>query len=368
MVGSNDPRVLWASDGPGDPEDFVPPVPRLAPYQQGVFEELLDCACDFLAVDWTALPVRPRANHLLAGSTGTGKTFLVEELARRLKLPYLRLSLVNWVLLGCTRRGAEATLPLIYRFVIAHPRGVIHLDELDKVGGKSEWTQAVVLEMMSALDREVKAGVLGADAPEPDGGEASPAAAAPDLEALETERRRVQRRFASGHLTVATGAFQARLWSGAAARSGHPVWEHVIDDLGRGLPRQTMAPAGDPGRAYAALTAQLPKELVNRFSQAILYLPPMDRADYEALLAEVLDHLPAHLPGLRAAVQAEGQSSLGNALATAQGYRWAEEVMGRAVRACRRTGALATERPPRPPEPEAPQLAVGALPPFNPFG
>ena len=85
--------------------------------QREVYAELVECAHDFFFGCWDALPIQPRIAPLICGSTGVGKTFLVRKLASELNMPLFEESVGDWILLGCTRRGAPPTLPRLYKFI-----------------------------------------------------------------------------------------------------------------------------------------------------------------------------------------------------------------------------------------------------------
>ena len=187
----------------------------------------------------------------------------------------------------------------------------------------------------------------------------SPLAAPPGADTIERRRREREARFRAGFLAVGSGAWQHLWGTGAKTIRGRGGWEHVIDDLGRGPDRRAGLQTNNSGQlAHGRLVETLPQELINRFSQNLLFLPPLARADYLNLLETSVTALPKEL---REAARREGLATLGRAMETAQGYRWVEEVLARALRHCRRAGELTRSIAPRPPEPLAPAPAPGEV-------
>ena len=83
--------------------------------------------------------LRNKANILLDGSTGTGKTFILEEVASELNLPIFVTGVTNYSSVGY--RGADLT-SILYKLLeradgnleLAE-RGIVAFDEFDKLGG-----------------------------------------------------------------------------------------------------------------------------------------------------------------------------------------------------------------------------------------
>lgn len=79
-------------------------------YQRAVYKELIQSARDYFDGRWHDLPLKSRINPLLVGSSGGGKTFLVEKLARELGLPLFTTTVADWILLCASHRGSPPTL------------------------------------------------------------------------------------------------------------------------------------------------------------------------------------------------------------------------------------------------------------------
>lgn len=274
-----------------------------AQYQMSTYNELRELAGDFFDYNWQSLPVVPRTNVLICASSGAGKTFLCSQLARELRIPLLDLEFANWVVVGARARGALQTLQLLYRFVDRYPKGIVALDEIDKMGAdsSSEWTRAVHSELFSVLDKRVLGGIVEAAEQSDEG---PPFAFRPED---------IERKFVRGFLIIGSGAWQ-HLWDantitgfGSTAQSSHTP-------------------------TYAQLLQSIRPEVRNRFRSEVLYMRPLTKADYESLVEETVSQLPTEFAPL---VRKAAAESLNKAVETQKGYRWVEELVGAAIRTLR---------------------------------
>lgn len=92
----------------------------------------------------------PKVNCLLTGPTGCGKTFVVKKFADSLELPYMKVD--------CSSVRAEGwhgtnLSEYIYRFLQKSPYGfgVLHLDEIDKIGITDDNNSAGKLDLQTGL-------------------------------------------------------------------------------------------------------------------------------------------------------------------------------------------------------------------------
>ena len=301
------------------------------PHQTKVFERLLEIAKVTFSVQRNTLPLRLRSNCLLVAPTGSGKTFLVEAVATAMKVPFLNISVSEWILLGCTQRGAVATWPSLVKFLRKHKSAdgiVICCDELDKLSAKRSqmWTDFQATEVYSLLDFRVPP-TLADDNGDPLGESAIHDA----QEALRTKT-----------LLIGLGAFQ-QIWDNRARpRLGFNADAAGMDEL-PGLP---------------ALAQIIPRELANRFRSEVLILGPLSRIDYTRMLESSAAEVPLYL---QARFLALGRERIDSALRDSQGPRFLEELLFDTLIAERRvstaglepetsTGekALKSKSPPRP--------------------
>lgn len=274
----------------------------LFPYQRAAFSELMSSARVFFAGRWRDLPVAPRFNTLISGETGLGKTAIVRALARALDVPLYEISVGSWILIGTSGRGGPPTWPCIFQFLTQESRGVIFVDEVDKVYGASEWTNYLRTELYNLLDRKlpndlILAEDLGSDIRIAD----------PKIRQLAEERLR------GGMFLVAAGAFQQ-------------FWEQrqspAIGFRAESAPQQDWRP--DLG----SLSAYLPRELANRFRGRTVFLGPMRFGDYLSMLHHVARKLPCDLVDQFLEL---GYESIFQAIDSRLGARWIEELLAQTL-------------------------------------
>lgn len=273
-------------------------------YQRAVYDELREIAADFFDYDWSSLPIAPRTNVLLVGSTGGGKTFLCRRLAAELGLPFLDVEYANWVVTGAGTRGGMHTLRLAYAFVQRHPRGIVVLDEVDKIGTDqeaSDWTRSVHLEAFSLLDKRILPGVIEGTDPE-------------GVPRFRLTAEEIQARLLRGHLIVGAGAWQ-HLWR-----------KTPLAGFGRSEDRTLEMPT------YRELTQTIRPEILNRFNGKLLFLPPLSRLDYQSLVEETLRCLPENF---RPLISEAALATVDQAVEMQKGFRWVEELVAQAIRIVR---------------------------------
>ena len=140
------PTRATPAAAPGNSPD---PVCVLSKSQEEVFATLEGMLGVFATGGRSLAGVTPRFHPLLVGPSSSGKTFLVSELARRHKLPLLSLNVGSWVVSGGHR---PTTIQSLAGFVERNDRGVIILDEADKINGASDWMRYVQQEVFALLD------------------------------------------------------------------------------------------------------------------------------------------------------------------------------------------------------------------------
>lgn len=278
------------SDVPSDSSPFI-----LA-HQRPAFENLQAIGRACFSVQRKTIPLGLRTNTLVVGPTGTGKTFLAREVARELGVAFMPLAASNWVLVGCTSRGAEITWSSILNFLYRNRDAsgvVIFLDELDKLTGVSSWDVHLRVEVFQLLDLTLPIGLKDVD---DDLVSSDVYAAAQDV-------------ISNRAFIIGGGAFQ-HLWE---ARSKPGIG--FRDQAGR----QTSSPPRPD-----ELTQTLPREIVNRFHGKLQVLPELQRSDYVRMLEKTVAKVPSYL---REAFLHVGYRTLDEALELRRGVRFLEDAM-----------------------------------------
>ncbi len=107
----------------------------------------------FSATSWNG-PIDPQTNILIAGPTGTGKSFSVKRAAQRAVAKYAQVTHGSWIPIG-----AGDTMPTMCRIgmlLLQSDRLILHVDELDKFQGATEsWAKACQNDLFQILDKKI---------------------------------------------------------------------------------------------------------------------------------------------------------------------------------------------------------------------
>lgn len=279
--------------------------PVIYPHQRQVFAELYATASTFFSGEWQELSVRPRFSRFVVGPTGTGKTHLIRALADALSLPIFAVSATNWLPLGINQRGGRSTWTDLIALLGRHPQVVVFLDEADKLclppGSGTGWQDYLRVEIFHLLDGALPDNATGT---EEDWGGCFD----------DDDRELVQERLRTGTYVVAAGAFQ-EFFDSSVHRPR----------IGFG---QTLDGSGPSTLSKEAMAKILPRELVNRFASPVLLLPDLVEDDYWAMLDALVPSLP---PRLLKAVLKLANREISEAVSSAAGCRWVEELVLRAL-------------------------------------
>ncbi len=263
-------------------------------HQRPAYEKLLAVANACFYSQRHTLPLRLRTNTLLIGASGSGKTYLAKTVARHLGVPIFSIAISDWILLGCSQRGALPTWPNIVRFLQKNNGRdgvVIFFDEVDKLCGGSSWERFLRTEVFKLLDLEIPEGLCGSDE--------EPLSAAIMSVAAEVLAKRT--------LIVAAGAFQE-------------IWEkRTKPTIGF-----VQKPFSQSVVSIDVLSKYIPRELANRFRADVLMLPPLVPDDYRRMIDQIAAQVPAYLRKTFSRLAAE---QLERAIACKQGCRFLEEVL-----------------------------------------
>lgn len=231
-----DEDLAKTSDDDGPPRHF------LYPTQQAALEQLLRIArCQNSEIALRYL--RPRTETLVIGPSGVGKSHLIRQLARELRMPYFRATVSEWRPRG-VRNGRELHL-LMMDFISENAEPcLIHIDEVDKLkANTSDWSIALRDEVMSVLDRTYFA-----------------------LDHAENDKMNLTHRLQQAHI-VCSGTWHD-VWGGP---DGH-------QSIGFGKERFVSRPD-----IRAART--IPAELLNRLCLEHVILPYMTHEDFASMIS-----------------------------------------------------------------------------------
>jgi ATPase family associated with various cellular activities (AAA) len=224
----------------------------LSQNQQSLLEKIEPVAQLVFMEPSAPSPIKLRTHTLIAGPSGMGKTYIVEELARRMEAELFKINVTNWQPLSAGSKTYELSLIINWLFKNKNRKTIIAFDELDKIYGASDWIKHIQLELHSVLDGRIEDNAFGPSEIELSG---------KDL-ILQKLRQT---------LIVGMGAWQTE-------------WQpKTMGFNSSDEPAQTME--------YSQLTKQIPPEVIQRFRSELLYLPRMTMPEYDriaGLLGETL--------------------------------------------------------------------------------
>jgi hypothetical protein len=273
--------------------------PVILPYQKPIFDRLCTIARACLYVDRKSITaLKLRANFLLLGPTGTGKTFLAKSIAREMQVPFLTVAVSDWIILGGNTRGSSVTWPTIVNFIKKHKNkkgAIIFIDELDKCYHDSNWNSFLRSEIFSLCDARTPLGLNDLDEEESD---------SINIDEVES--------FLS-HKTMIIG--------GAAFQS---IWEDQSAPV-LGFNPEPSSP--NPPQLHD-LAKHLPRELINRFSSEIFILPTLTKNDYRTMIETMAENISDIW---RKRFLELGISRLDQAVRDKKGARYSEEILLAAI-------------------------------------
>jgi len=192
----------------------------------------------------------PRPIPLIVGPSGSGKSALVRHFAKIVKMPMKDFNVGTWVVIGA--KSEPSTLDEIEGFIRGNERGVLFIDEVDKLVATTDWTRGIQQEIYALLD--------GRTDSFPGWDEA------------------VAKKLARDFFLVGAGTWQTR----------YAGQQHA---LGFG--------AKEPSNAWAIeldRQDEIPEELLMRFNADVLYLRPLTKEEFGERIVAIHDALTLARP------------------------------------------------------------------------
>jgi len=274
-------------------------TPFILPFQKSIFERLCAYGRASLFVDRKSIKsLKLRANFMLLGPTGTGKTHLAQAVARELNVPFLSISVSDWIILGGSNRGSSVTWPNIVKFIQESQNktgAIIFIDELDKCHHDSNWNSFLRSEIFSLTDFRIPLGIHDSD----------------DEDLSEAKIQEVEDFLSHKTMIIGGAAFQG-------------IWE---EQSTRRMGFNTDCTVTQTTE-LSDLARFLPRELINRFSSEIFVLPRLVRADYEHMIQTFAETLS---DTWKVRFLQLGHDGLDQAVRHQKGVRYAEEILMAAI-------------------------------------
>jgi len=125
----------------------------LSDQQQLAIDELIPIGRLAISGKCKQLQLKPRTHTLICAPSGAGKSFLMGQLGQLLGVKVLHLNISTWQ--PYSAKSGNYTWDVIVKFLQENEKGIILLDELDKLDGDSDWSQFIRLEVHELLDGRI---------------------------------------------------------------------------------------------------------------------------------------------------------------------------------------------------------------------
>src|ERR1022692_2854887 len=142
----------------GIPRSAEKAEPVYTSSQSSALERLSDRAEAYFSGLGRELPFVPRFNSLLLAPTGSGKTKIARDLAKRMGAEFFVVAISEWIVRGA--QNEKSTISALVRVLKRSPRTVLLLDEIDKFVSQTDcaWTRSLAAEIWALLDRRLPSG------------------------------------------------------------------------------------------------------------------------------------------------------------------------------------------------------------------
>jgi ATP-dependent protease Clp ATPase subunit len=257
------------------------------PYQQKVYDELIKTLAAHKISKNYELPVNPRLNRLVIGSTGSGKSYLASHAADVAGWKTFHINASSWIIIGARETPTWTFLIKWLLDLKDNEYGVIILDELDKIWGNESWTRYLRSELYSLID--------GLIPPNYDGEQG--------IDGRLFNTKELQEKL-SDIVIIGCGAFQEKVES-------NPIGFVTQEDK--------------EGKTSNDLSKLIQRELINRFQGTILQIPNLANEDYKLMIQEIKDKVK---PEFYKVIEEKTAKMIDNAVRDKLGARFIENVIG----------------------------------------
>jgi hypothetical protein len=272
----------------------------LSPQQEAALQQLLPIARIATSGAVAGLPVRPRSHTLLIGPSGSGKSFMARELARRLNLPLLLINVSSWVVLSAKNEPWTASTICDWLDSLGSGGGILAFDEIDKLQSESDWKSYIRLEVHDFLDSVIPHAAR------------MPAQPVDDSWGCATNAELQTRAMLTARLRNRVFVLGCGAWQSAWTSNSREI----------GFEDEASNPE-KPSR-FQVLDSISP-EIRQRFRDDVCWLEPMRADEYETVSSQIAEALTN--PGMRKAWNQLAQPAIARAVAGGLGMRIFEELM-----------------------------------------
>jgi len=266
------------------------------------------------------LPIQPRTHSLLCGPSGVGKSHICRVLGKELGVEVMVVNCSSWQPNGS--RSEVHTWTAIAKFLNDHSRGIIVLDEVDKISGSSEWQGYIRLEIHDLLD--------GVIPPHID----LPPKKLSRLEAIEAKKKEEEDFWGpSSDDCESWGSSSNQVEREELAEKlrnhyfivGAGAWQHFWELSGKseiGFKQSTSSSLSTPTEEQ--IKTSIYPEILKRFRSGMLIISPMNECDYRAVAKAMASSLT---PAQASRFHHQYYTGIERALNSQFGMRWFEDLL-----------------------------------------
>lgn len=245
--------------------------------------------------------MQPRCHTLIIGPSGSGKSFIAKALGAQLGISTMVINVSSWVVLSA--RNEPWTFSSICQWLDSlNGGGILVLDEIDKIGGTTDWQSYIRLEAHDLLDCVIP---LAARLPSVE--QDNPWDLQPNV-FPNADRETLARKLRERVFILGCGAWQS-------------AWNSNSGTLG--FSANAASTIEPPGRNQ--ILNSIEPKLRQRFRNEVCWMTPMGRTDYHTVSSDIAKRI--NHPGTRRAWNRLAGPAIEQAVTAGLGMRVFEELM-----------------------------------------